>query len=175
MGTRRRRSVMHSRTRRGTGFDDGQRTHPCGTSSPTPLARLPVSPLSSFSLQPSTSDPGATDCNGSLSLGEPREPCGLLDALAARLRDELHGQQTGLTICLQSMSLAVAYHHVVFMRWTVVGDELVCTPVGWQRRTVTAAGPEEARTIAIRLVFEFVRQFHPASSCTGLDAPVCAE
>jgi hypothetical protein len=47
------------------------------------------------------------------------------------------------------------------MRWTVVGDELLCSPIGWQRRTYTAAGPEEARTIAIRLVFELVRQFHP--------------
>jgi hypothetical protein len=117
--------------------------------------------LSSFSLQPSTSDPDTTEGNGSLGLGEPREPCDLLDALAARLRDELRGQQTGLTICLQTMCLAIVYHHVVIMRWTVVGDELVCTPIGWQRRTLTAAGPEEARTIAIRLVFEFVRQFHP--------------
>jgi hypothetical protein len=48
------------------------------------------------------------------------------------------------------------------MRWTAVGDELVCSPIGWHRRTYAAAGPEEARTIAIRLVFEFVRQFRPA-------------
>jgi hypothetical protein len=117
--------------------------------------------LSSFSLQPSTSDPDTTEGNGSLSLGEPREPCGQLHGLAGRLRDELQGRQTSLTICLQGMCLAIVYHHVVIMRWTMVGDELACTPIGWQRRTYTAAGPEEARTIAIRLVFEFVRQFHP--------------
>jgi hypothetical protein len=114
--------------------------------------------LSSFCVPPSTSDP---DTPESLSFGEPREPCGLLDGLAARLREELLGQQTGLTISLQGMSLAIVYHHVVVMRWTVVWGELVCTPIGWHHRTYTAAGPEEARTIAIRLVFEFVRQFHP--------------
>jgi hypothetical protein len=89
-------------------------------------------------------------------------PCGLLDALAARLREEVRGQQTGLTIGLQGMCLAIVYHHVVIMRWMAVGDMLVCTPIGWHRRRFTAAGPEEARTIAIRLIFEFVRQFHPA-------------
>jgi hypothetical protein len=161
MATRRLKSVMRARTWRGTGFDNGQGTHPCGTSSPMPLVGLPASPLSSFSLQPSTSDPDTTDGNGSLGLGEPCEPCDLLDALAARLRGELRGQQTGLMICLQTMCLAIVYHHVVIMRWTVVGDELVCTPIGWRRRTFTAASLEEARTIAIRLVFEFVRQFHP--------------
>jgi hypothetical protein len=115
--------------------------------------------LSSFSVPPSTSDP---DTPESLSFGEPHEPCGLLDALADRLIEEVRGQQTGLTIGLQGMSLAIVYHHVVVMRWTAVGDELVCSPIGWHRRTYAAAGPEEARTIAIRLVFEFVRQFHPA-------------
>jgi hypothetical protein len=140
-----------------------------------PLLRLPASPLSSFSLQPSTTDPDTAEGNGSLSLGEPREPCDLIHALATRLEDELHGQQTGLTIGLQNTCLAIVYHHVVIMRWMAVGDMLVCTPIGWHRRTYAAAGPEEARTTAIRLVFEFVRQFHPASSCTGLDAPVCAE
>jgi hypothetical protein len=60
------------------------------------------------------------------------------------------------------MCLAIVYHHVVIMRWTAIGDELVCSPIGWHRRTYAAAGPKDARTIAIRLVFEFVRQFHPA-------------
>jgi hypothetical protein len=108
--------------------------------------------LSSYWVPPSTSDLETTEIRGSLSFGRPRVPCGLLDALAARLREEVRGQQTGLTIGLQGMSLAIVYHHVVVMRWMVVGGELVCSPIGWHRRTYAAAGPEEARTIAIRLV-----------------------
>jgi hypothetical protein len=114
--------------------------------------------LSSFSAQPSTSDPDTTERKALPSWDEAHEPGALLRALAANLREELPERETGLTTDFQGTRLAIVYHHVVIMRWTTAADELICTPVGWHGR-VTAAGREEARTIAIRLVFEFVRQF----------------
>jgi hypothetical protein len=89
-------------------------------------------------------------------LGEPNSPLGVL---AANLKADLENQATGLTVSLHRERLTIAYHQVVVLHWKAAGGDLVCTPIGWRRKTYTALGPVQARTITIRLVFEFVRQF----------------
>jgi hypothetical protein len=89
---------------------------------------------------------------------------GLLHALAASLCQDLRGQRTELTINLRWPHLAIAYHHIVVVRWASVGDKIVAAPDGWSESSYTAAGVEQARRITIRLVFEFVRSLHDGLS-----------
>ena len=92
-------------------------------------------------------------------MADPFDPRGPLLMLAANLKEELRDQDANLTITLHRTRLTIAYHEIVVLNWKVVGRDLVCTPVGWRRKTYTASGPVQAREITIRLVFEFVRQF----------------
>jgi hypothetical protein len=92
-------------------------------------------------------------------MGEGPDPNSPLTLLAESLQAELEDHPASLTIRLHRQRLTIAYHQVVVLHWKVVGCDLVCTPIGWRRKTYTALGPAQARNITIRLVFEFVRQF----------------
>jgi len=96
---------------------------------------------------------------GCASLAEQFDPRGPLLMLAANLKEELNAQETNLTITLHRTRLTISYHEIVVLHWKSVGRDLVCTPVGWRRKTYTAPGPSKAREITIRLLFEFVKQF----------------
>ena len=78
--------------------------------------------------------------------------------LEGNLKEELRDQDAYVTVTLHRARLAIAYHEIVVLHWKGVGSDLVCTPVGWRRKTYMARGPAQAREITIRLVFEFVRQ-----------------
>jgi hypothetical protein len=87
---------------------------------------------------------------------DPRGPLLMLEAI---LSEDLPAEHANLTIILHRTRLMIAYHHVVVLHWKVDGSDLVCTPVGWRRKTYAARGPAQAREITIRLLFEFVRHF----------------
>jgi hypothetical protein len=96
---------------------------------------------------------------GRASLAEQFDARAQLLMLDANLKEELRDQDANLTVTLHRARLTVAYHEIVVLHWKGVGSDLVCTPVGWRRKTYMAHGPVQAREITIRLVFEFVRQF----------------
>jgi hypothetical protein len=88
-------------------------------------------------------------------MGEGRESNSPLTLLAEILEAELEDHAASLTIRLHRNRLTIAYHQVVVLQWKLVGRDLVCTPTGWHRKIYTALGPAQARSITIRLVFEF--------------------
>jgi hypothetical protein len=93
-----------------------------------------------------------------MNLAEQFDPRAQLLLLEASLKEELGDQQTALVVRLQRAGLTVAYHQTAVLRWTFVGQNLVCIPIGWCHKTYIASGPLQAREITIRLVFEFVQQ-----------------
>jgi hypothetical protein len=99
---------------------------------------------------------------GDRRLVEPADPPGPLLMLATRLAEDLPPEGAELTVRPQRTLLTLAYHHIVILTWKVVDSDLMCTPIGWHHTTYTAGDPGEAHRLTVRLVFEFLRQFHDA-------------
>ena len=90
-------------------------------------------------------------------VAELRDRSAELRLLAAKLQEELKGQETRLSVDYFDDTIVIAYRGIVAVYWRVADGELACFPTGWHRRTYTAAGVARAREIMIRLMFEFVR------------------
>jgi hypothetical protein len=87
-----------------------------------------------------------------------------LRLLAAKLQEELQGQETKLSVDYFDGTIVIAYRGIVAVYWRVADGELACFPTSWHRRTYRAAGVARAREITIRLMFEFVRDRSGAQS-----------
>jgi hypothetical protein len=98
-----------------------------------------------------------------MNLAEQFDPRAQILVLEASLKNELAGQETALTLCLQRSGLTIAYHQMTVLRWTSVRRNLVCIPIGGCHEAYVAHGPLQAREITIRLVFEFVKQYRGAA------------
>jgi hypothetical protein len=96
-------------------------------------------------------------------VAEMRDQSAELRQLAAKLQEELKGQETRLSVDYFDDTIVIAYRGIVAVYWRLANEELACFPTAWHRRTYTAASVARAREITIRLIFEFVRDRSSAS------------